>query len=103
MHGLLIAVASFVMEHGLQGAQASVVEVPGLHSCSSQALEHRLNSRGSWAWLLHGLWAVPEPGIKPVSPALVGRFFTPEPQGNPPLTSFLCVSKSVAGISMLYS
>ena len=40
VHGLLIVVASFVMEHGLQGMQASVVEVPGLHSCSSQALEH---------------------------------------------------------------
>jgi len=40
VHGLLIVVASFVMEHGLQGTQASVVEVPGLHSCSSQALEH---------------------------------------------------------------
>ena len=44
VHGLLIAVASFVMEPGLQGTQASVVEVPGLHSCSFQALEHRLNS-----------------------------------------------------------
>ena len=46
VHGLLIAVASFVMEPGLQGTQASVVEVPGLHSCSFQALEHRLSSCG---------------------------------------------------------
>ena len=69
-------------------ARASVVEVPGLHSCSSQALEHRLNSLGTRAWLLRALWAVPKPGIKPVSPALAGRFFTPEPQGNPHLNFF---------------
>ena len=25
---------------------------------------------------------LPDPGIKPVSPALSGRFFTAEPQGN---------------------
>ena len=26
---------------------------------------------------------LPDPGIKPVSPALVGRFFTTEPHGSP--------------------
>ena len=40
VRGLLIVMGSLVAEHGLQGMQASVVEVPGLHSCSSQALEH---------------------------------------------------------------
>ena len=29
------------------------------------------------------MWNLPEPGIKPVSPALVGRFFTIESQGKP--------------------
>ena len=28
----------------------------GFHSCSSQALEHRLSSCGTPAWLLRGLW-----------------------------------------------
>jgi len=37
-------VASLVAEHGLQGAGASVVVAQGL-----KALEHRLNSCGSWA------------------------------------------------------
>ena len=29
------------------------------------------------------MWDLPGPGIKPVSPALAGRFFTTEPQGKP--------------------
>ena len=40
--GLLIAVASFVVEHRLRGVWASVV-------CSFWALEHRLSSCGTWA------------------------------------------------------
>ena len=48
-HGLLIVVASLVVEHVLQGAQASVVAAHGLSSCSSQALEHRLSGWGAWA------------------------------------------------------
>ena len=42
--GRLTAVASLAVEHGLWGARASVVAVPGLSSCGSQALEHRLGS-----------------------------------------------------------
>ena len=45
--GLLIAVASLV-EHGFQGAWLSVVVAQGLRSCSSWAVEHRLNSCGAW-------------------------------------------------------
>ena len=55
-------------------------------SCSSQALEHRLNSCGTQALVLCGMWDLPDPGIKPVSPALAGRFFTTEPPGKPPGT-----------------
>ena len=44
--GCLTAVASLAVEHGLWGAQASVVAVCGLSSCGSQALEHRLGSCG---------------------------------------------------------
>ena len=46
---LLIAVASLVAELGLSGLRASVVVAHGLSSCSSQTLEHRLNSCGSGA------------------------------------------------------
>ena len=46
VHKLLIVVASLVVEPGLQGVQTSVAVARGLCSCSSQALEHRLNSCG---------------------------------------------------------
>ena len=40
VHGLLMAMASLVVEHGLLAR--------GLSSCGSQALEHRLSSCGAW-------------------------------------------------------
>ena len=43
VHWLLTEVASLV-EHRLSCVQASAVAVCGLSSCSSQALEHRLDS-----------------------------------------------------------
>ena len=46
VHRLLIAVASFVVEHGLQNMWTSVVVGQGLSSHDSQALEHRLNTCG---------------------------------------------------------
>ena len=75
MHGLLIAVDSLV-EHRLWAHT-------GFSSWSSQALEHRLSSCGTWAQLLHNIWDLPTPGIKPMSPALASGFFTTEPPGKP--------------------
>ena len=49
VHGLLIAVASLVVEHGLQAHRLSVVVARGLSSCGSQALERRLSSGGALA------------------------------------------------------
>ena len=51
----------------------------GFSSCCSWALEHRLNSCGTLARLLLGMWDLPESKIKLVSPELAGRFFTAEP------------------------
>ena len=48
VHRLLIAKASLV-EHGLQGMQASVVGTHGLSGCVFQSLEQRLSSCGTWA------------------------------------------------------
>ena len=45
VHKLLVAVASLVAEHGLQGTHASVAGIPG----DSRALEHMLSSCGAWA------------------------------------------------------
>ena len=70
VHGLLIAVASLVAEHGPQarGLQqlwpaGSVVVACGLSSCGSQALKCSLSSCGTRAQLLHSMWDLPGPGI----------------------------------------
>ena len=54
----------------------------GLSDRSSRVLERRLSSCGAWAKLLHGVWNLPGPGIRPVSPALAGRFLTTGPPGR---------------------
>ena len=76
VHGLLIAVASLVC-----GAWAP--EHSGFSSCSSEALEHRLSSSGTQVLFPHGMWDLPGLGIKPVSPALAGGFFTTTLAGKP--------------------
>ena len=69
VQGLLTAVAFLVAEHGPRA--------PGLSSC------------GTWAYLLHGTWNLPRPGIKPVSPPLTGRFLAIAPPGKfPDLNNF---------------
>ena len=78
LHGLRLVVES--------GA-ALQCRVPASHcggfSCGAWAVGCRLNSRVAWPLLLCGMWDLPGSGIKPVSPALAGRFFTTEPPGNP--------------------
>ena len=64
VRGPLTIVASLVAEHRLQ--------------------TRRLSSCGSRAQLLHGMWDLPSPGLKPVSPALAGRFPTTAPPGKTP-------------------
>ena len=59
----------------------------GLQWCGSQALEHRLSSRGSRALLLRGVWDLPGSGL--VSPALAGGFFTAEPPRDARFVLFL--------------
>ena len=63
--------------------RASVVVAHGLSSCGAQAPESRLSSCGARAQLLCGMWDLPGPGLKPVSPALAGRFSTTAPPGRP--------------------
>ena len=48
----------------------------------------RLSNCGSRAELLRGMWDPPRPGLKPVSPALAGRFSTTAPPGKPLLLFF---------------
>ena len=77
VRGLLTIAASLVAEHRLQ--------------------TRRLSSCGSRAQLLRGMWDLPRPGLKPVSPALAGRFSTTVPPGEPfslqllkPSSNFIC-------------
>ena len=78
-----LCVASFAVQHGLEGTESAVAVAPGLSSFGSWALEHRLNSCGAWAYLLRGMWDLPGPGIEPISPALAGGFLTTRPPGKP--------------------
>ena len=60
---------------------------------ASLVAEHRLQTRrlsncGSWGQLLRGTWDPPRPGLKPVSPALAGRFSTTVPPGKPNFAGF---------------
>ena len=66
VHGPLTIAASLVVEHRLQ--------------------TRRLSNCGSGAQLLCGMWDLPRPGLKPVSPALAGGFSTTAPPGKPPFT-----------------
>ena len=75
VHGPLTVAASPIAEHRLQ--------THSLSGCGSQAQLHRLSGCGSWAQLLRGVWDLPGPGLKPVSPALAGRFSTTAPPGKP--------------------
>ena len=61
---------------------ASSVAACGLSRCDSLALEHRLDSCGTRVSLLRALWDLPGSGMKPVSTALAGGFFTTEPPGK---------------------
>ena len=68
------------------GVQA--LEHASFSSCSLRALGHRLNSCGAEAQLLHSRRDLPRPGIEPVSPTSVGRFFTTELPGKALAFSF---------------
>ena len=69
VRGPLAIAASLVAEHRLQ--------------------TRRLSSCGARAQLLRGMWDLPRPGLKPVSPALAGRFSTTAPPGKPYMGVFM--------------
>ena len=52
-------------------------------SCWARALRCMgFSSCGSWTQLPYGMWNLPQPEIKPVSPALAGGFLTTGPSGT---------------------
>ena len=93
---LVVVCGLLVAEHRLCGALAVVVAARGLSSCNSQALEHRLDGCGAWAYLLCSLWDLPGSAVEPRTPALTGRFFTSEPPGKPcPFQPLFCLARSI--------
>ena len=69
----------------------SLVVVRGLliaGSCGAWALQYKsFSGCGAGTQLLHGMWDLPGPGIKPTSPALTGRFL---PTGPPKRAWLVC-------------
>jgi len=55
----------------------------GFSRCRAQALGFAgFSSCGTGAWLLCGMWNLPQPGIKPLSLALAGGFLVRVPPGK---------------------
>ena len=74
VHGLLLAVASLVVEHRLQGTWASVVTACGASLGAVLGLSYPIAC---------GILFL-RPGVKPVSPALEGGFLRTGPPGKSP-------------------
>ena len=85
------------------GVQASVVVVRGLSSRGSRALKRRLSSCGARALLLCGMWDLPGPGLKPVSPALAGGFLTTALPGKPNFYIFISIIPDISQCSVRQS
>ena len=81
VHGLLIGWLLLLQSTGSRRV--------GFSSCGSRAIERSLSSCGPRAWFLRGMWDLPGPGLKPVSPALAGGFLTTVPPGKPRKLLFL--------------
>ena len=69
---------------GFSLLQSTASRHMGFSSCGSQALERRFSSCGARDSLLHDMWDLPRPGLKPESPALAGGFLTTAPSGKSP-------------------
>ena len=87
----------FIVGRGPFTIAASLVAEHRLQTC-------RLSSCGSRAQLLRGMWDPPRPGLKPVSPALAGRFSTTAPPGKPDDSHFdRCEVISYFGFDLHFS
>ena len=67
---------------GFSSCRSWILECTGFSSCGTQ--------------LLHGMGNLTEPGIEPVSPALVGRFLTTGPPGKSLILHFKVLNSPVS-------
>ena len=70
---------------GFSCCGARAVGHSGFKSCGTWPLGSRAQAQSLWLMglVVCGTWDLPRSGIKPVSPAVAGRFFTTEPVGKP--------------------
>ena len=101
----LIALAFLVVECGLWGEESSLSSGShGLSSCGSWALGRRRRSCGELSCsapcgiFLAALQHVGS-GTKPMSPALIGGFFTTEPPGKPCSISYMFANIHECGLT----
>ena len=91
---LLLGLFSSCGEQGLlSSCSAWASHCGGFSCCGAQAVGYsgtwplgsRAQAQSLWfmGLVVCGTWDLPRPGIKPVSPAVPGRFFTTEPAGKP--------------------
>ena len=74
---------------GVSGGYSLAMVLGLLIMVASLIVEHRLSNSGAGSLLLQGMWDLPRSGMKPISPALPGRYFTTEPEGKCPPLFFL--------------
>ena len=66
----------------------------GFSCCGAQAPGSQASELQLMVLVALGHWDLPGPGIKPMSPALAGGFFTTEPPGTPLLVAILVLHLS---------
>ena len=67
---------------GYSPLQCTASHCGALSCCRAQSLGRELSGCGTQAYLPHGMWTHPRPGITPMSPALAGRFLNTGPLGK---------------------
>ena len=92
MWGLLSAIASSVAEHALGCVDFSHCGT-WLWFLGSSTQAQQL---GHTDLVVHGMWNTSRPGIRPMSPALAGKFFITEPSGKPQELTIFCVKHKVS-------
>ena len=82
LHWVFVAVQAFSIAVSVGTTLVDMRRLLLLQGIGSRRM--RFNSCSSWTWLLRGMQNFPGPGIKPVSPALAGRFLSTVPPGKSP-------------------
>ena len=78
--GSLLLLGLFLV--GVSGVYSLAMVLGLLIMVASLIVEHRLSNSGTGSLLLRGMWDLPGPGTEPVSPELAGRFLSTVPPGE---------------------